>query len=224
MNLVKSYDFFKPEAVKGSIHIIGCGSVGSTVAENLARCGLTNLVLWDFDTVESHNVVNQMFTSKHIGRPKVECLAEMLEEINPDIKGHVKTEPNGWQGKMLSGYIFLCVDNIELRQKIAKMHVQSPYVKAMFDFRTRLTDAQHYAADWSSYQSKTEFIASMDFTHDEAAEATPVSACNVSLSVAPTLRTVCAYGVANFMNFINNQHLKKIVLVDAFGFNVMAFD
>ena len=41
LNLSKSYDFFKPEAVRERIHIIGCGSVGSTVAELLARFGLT---------------------------------------------------------------------------------------------------------------------------------------------------------------------------------------
>ena len=39
MNLSKSYEFFKPESCGGRIHIIGCGAVGSTVAENLSRLG-----------------------------------------------------------------------------------------------------------------------------------------------------------------------------------------
>ena len=52
LNLSKSYDFFKPEDCTERIHIIGCGSVGSTVAELLARFGLTKLTLYDFDTVE----------------------------------------------------------------------------------------------------------------------------------------------------------------------------
>ena len=41
MDLSKSYEFFQPEKYDGRIHIIGCGSVGSTLAENLARCGVT---------------------------------------------------------------------------------------------------------------------------------------------------------------------------------------
>lgn len=36
MNLAKSLDVFSPHDVKGHIHIIGCGSVGSTIAELLA--------------------------------------------------------------------------------------------------------------------------------------------------------------------------------------------
>ena len=78
MNLSKSFEFFDPAKCKGRIHIIGCGSVGSTVAELLARFGITDFVLYDFDTVEPHNIVNQMFTAKHIYKPKVEALKEML--------------------------------------------------------------------------------------------------------------------------------------------------
>ena len=37
MDLSKSYDYFQPEKQDDRIHIIGCGSVGSTVASMLAR-------------------------------------------------------------------------------------------------------------------------------------------------------------------------------------------
>lgn len=45
MDLSKSYEFFQPEKDQARIHIVGCGSVGSTVAENLARCGVTKMTL-----------------------------------------------------------------------------------------------------------------------------------------------------------------------------------
>lgn len=223
MDLSKSYDYFQPEKDQSRIHIIGCGSVGSTVAENLARCGVTNMTLWDFDVVEPHNLANQMFRQKDVGKTKVEALLDILSEINPDIVNDVEMKPKGWQGKILSGYIFLCVDNIELRRQIVEKHMDSPYVKAMFDFRTRLEDAQHYAADWSDSKMKKDFLASMQFSHDEAKEETPVSACNVTLSVCPTVRIICAYGVSNFMNFWNGKPIKKLILADAFGFMLDAF-
>ena len=47
MDLSKSYEYFQPEKDNSRLHIVGCGSVGSTLAENLARCGLTNFTLWD---------------------------------------------------------------------------------------------------------------------------------------------------------------------------------
>ena len=221
MDLSKSYDFFKPEMLKGKIHIIGCGSVGSTVAENLARFGITDLVLYDFDVVEPKNIVNQMFTEKHIGKPKVDALEEMLKEVNADMD--IKKVADGWHGQKLAGYVFLCVDDIEIRKQIVLQNKNNNYIKGMFDFRTRLTDAQHYAADWSDKKMVENFFNSMNFTHDDAKEETPTSACGVTLSVAPTIRLIVGYGVQNFIEFVKENKLRKLILVDALNFSVEAF-
>lgn len=223
MDLSKSYEYFNPDKDDARVHIIGCGSVGSTVAENLARMGVSKMTLWDFDVVEPHNIVNQMFRQQDIGRLKVEALRDILTGINPDITDDLKLQLHGWQGKNLSGYIFLCVDSIELRRKIVEQHMDTTFVKAVYDFRTRLEDAQHYAADWSDPKMKKDLLASMQFSHEEAAEETPVSACNVTLGVCPTVRIICAYGVANHMNFINGKGIKKLVLADAFNMMLDAF-
>ena len=223
LDLSKSYEYFQPEKQKTRIHIVGCGSVGATVAENLARCGITNMTLWDFDRVEPHNLANQIFRQQDIGNLKVDALLDILKEINPDIENDIELKPDGWVGNQMSGYIFLCVDNIELRRKIVEEHMDNPYIKAMFDFRTRLEDAQHYAADWSDFKMKQDFLNSMNFSHEEAKKETPISACNVTLSVCPTVRIICAYGVANFMNFWNEKPLKKLILVNAFNPMVDAF-
>lgn len=216
IDLSKSYDFFQPEKDAAMVHIVGCGSVGSTVAENLARCGVTKMTLWDFDKVESKNIVNQMFREKDIGKPKVEALADILSEINPGIEKSLVLKPQGWNGQLMSGYVFLAVDDIELRRKIVEAHMASPYVRAMFDFRTRLEDAQHYAADWSDPKSKQSFLNSMQFSNDEADDDTEISACGITLGVAPTVRIVCAYGVANYINFVKGLPLKQIVFINAF--------
>ena len=223
MDLSKSYDFFQPEKNKDRIHIIGCGSVGSTIAENLARAGVTKFTLWDFDTVEPKNIANQMFIQADVGSPKVDALTRILCDINPDVKEEIKVMPEGWNGQRLSGYVFLCVDNIDLRREIVEKHFDNIFVKAMFDVRTRLTDAQHYAADWSDHRQKKNFLASMNFSHEEAKAETPVSACNVELSVCPTVRIICALAAANFMNFWNGKPLKNLVLNDAFGMTLDAF-
>lgn len=223
MDLSKSYEYFQPEKCPERLHIIGCGSVGSTVAENLVRTGLTNFTLYDFDRVESHNLANQMFRQEHIGTPKVEALLAMLAEINPDVTSHTVLESEGWHGQRLNGYVFLCVDDIELRREIVEANMSNPYIRAMFDFRTGLEDAQHNAADWADYKMKKDFLASMNFSRESAIAATPVSACNVALCVAPTVRIICAYGVANFMNFVRGNTLKKLILADAFNFSVDAF-
>lgn len=223
MDLSKSYEFFQPEKDDARIHIIGCGSVGSTLAENLARCGVTKMTLWDFDDVEPHNICNQMFRQQDVGKPKVEALRDILTDINPDIIDTLEVKPEGWKGKMLSGYIFLCVDNIELRRQIVEKHMDSPYVKAVFDFRTLLESAQHYAADWSESKMKKDLLNSMQFSHDEAKDETPVSACGITLGVATTVRLICAIGVNNYINFVKGNGIRKFIQIDGFHFMLDAF-
>lgn len=223
MDLSKSYDFFQPEKDNAKIHIVGCGSVGSTIAENLARCGVKNMVLYDFDTVEAHNIVNQMFRQQDVGKLKVEALKDILTDINPELSDTIELKPEGWKGKLMSGYVFLCVDSIELRREIVEKHMDSPYIKAMFDFRTLLESAQHYAADWSVYKMKQDFLKSMQFSHEEAAEETPVSACGITLGVATTVRLICALGVNNYINFVKGNGIKKLSIIDGFNFMLDAF-
>ena len=93
----------------------------------------------------------------------------------------------------------------------------------MLDFRTLLEAAQHYAADWSDRKMKEDFLNSMNFSHDEAKSETPVSACGVTLGVAPTVRAICALGVANFVNYIKGKGLKKLIILDVFNFDLLAF-
>lgn len=224
MNLTKSYEFFNPGDVKSRVHIIGCGSVGSTLAENLARSGVTKMSLWDFDIVESHNIANQMFTEDHIGKPKVEALRDIIMSINPDAAPDIELHPEGWQGKLLSGYIFLAVDSIEIRRDFVEKHMNHPYVKAVFDIRTLLESAQHYAADWSERAQKQKLLRTMQFSHEEAAEETPVSACGITLGVATTVRLVSALAVNNFINFVKGNGLKTFVMIDGFHFVLDAFD
>ena len=223
LDLSKSYEFLKPEDVKERIHVIGCGSVGSTVAELLARYGLTKLFLYDFDVVEPKNLANQMFRQEHIGMIKVEALTQMLCEINPEIRKTCKTFPKGYTGQNLSGYVFLCIDDIELRREIVTANRDNPHIKAMFDFRTRLTDAQHYAADWSNMVMVKSLLNTMNFSNEDAEAATPVSACNVTLSVAPTVRLICSLGVANFVNFVKGMKIKKSMQIDTNQFFLDAF-
>jgi len=87
----------------------------------------------------------------------------------------------------------------------------------------RLTDAQHYAADWNNNKMIEDFLKSMAFSHEEAKAETPVSACNITLSVVPTVRMIVAMGVSNFINFVKGGDIRKLILVDAFGHTIDAF-
>lgn len=222
MNLNKHREFFNPEELIKEIHIIGCGAIGSTIAEQLARLGIKKLHLYDFDTVTEHNITNQMFYLAHVGLTKLKALDEILHAINPEIE--LQHHPEGWQeGTNLSGYIFLAVDSIELRKQIINDNLFNKNITAIFDTRMRLTDAQHFAAK-GDMAGKNFLLSTMNFSDKEAAESTPISACGTSLSVTPTVRLICSLAVSNLINTIQDKPITKTILIDAFDMTIDAFN
>lgn len=216
LSLLKHVDFFNPITdVNGRINIIGCGAIGSNVIMQLVKLGIKELHIYDFDTVVPYNLTNQQYRQIDIGKLKVNAIEHQALEINPDIE--IYKYKKGWQGEHLEGYIFLCLDNIDLRRKIVEQHFNKQAVLAIFDFRMGLEDAQHYGAIWSIQEHKDKLLASMQFSHEEAKEAQPISACGTTLSVLPTILTITALGVSNFINLIRYPtRFKTICLVNPF--------
>ena len=170
-----------------------------------------------------------MYRYSDIGKPKVEALASIICEINPDARADLKLVNERYVDQRLSGYVFLCVDRIETRKEIVMRHRNNTNIKAMFEFRNRLYDAQHRAADWSRPEQIADLLKSMQFSHEDAMRDTPVNACNLPLSVAPTLRLISSYGVANFTNFVTGKGLKTFLQIhpnadeSGFGFEVETY-
>mgnify|MGYP003290118270 CR=1 FL=1 len=217
MDLNKSRDFFDPAKVKKRCHIIGCGSIGSHVAELLARYGIETITLYDFDTVAPHNLANQNFYAKQIGMEKTEALKSILLDINPDMKIELKKQ--GYMGQRIAGFVFICVDNIEVRKQIVQDNINNPNIVAMFDFRTTLEEGQNYFADWSLKSERDNLFKTMNFTHEEAKAITPVSACGFELSVSPVVKDCAINGVANFTNFVNGKEVKHLIISRPYDFS-----
>lgn len=216
MNLNKHLEFFNPLEIEDDIHIIGVGAIGSNLALMLTRLGCNNIHLYDFDKVEEINVANQNYYREQVGKDKTLATLQNMLQINPDLEFTLHNK--GWQpGTTLSGYIFLCLDNIDIRREVTKACKNNKYVKAILDFRMGLADAQHYMADMSDEKAVNRLLETMDFTHEEAKEALPVSACGTSLSVLPTIWTIISAGVANFINFCKTNSYKHTILVNPFA-------
>lgn len=213
MDLSKSYEFFQPESVKERIHIIGCGSVGSTLAELLTRLGLTKISLYDMDIVKEHNLANQLFVLSDVGQAKVDAVAKRMKAINPSVENDLKIYNDGWHGQKLSGYVFLAVDNIELRRKIVEENMQNTFIKGIFDFRTQLTASQHFAANWKKAEEREKLLGTMRFSQAEAEEATELSACNVAMCVMPTVWSCCISGITNFIHMTKGEANKTRICI-----------
>ncbi len=68
-----------------TILVLGCGGVGGYVIESLVRCGIGKIIIVDYDTVDITNINRQIIaTTKNIGKLKVDCFKERINEINPN--------------------------------------------------------------------------------------------------------------------------------------------
>ncbi|MHA1585041.1 MAG: HesA/MoeB/ThiF family protein, partial [Promethearchaeota archaeon] len=65
--------------------IAGIGGLGMVSAEQLARCGIGKLFLFDKDVVESVNLNRMGFLVEDIDKPKVEVIARTIGRVNPDV-------------------------------------------------------------------------------------------------------------------------------------------
>lgn len=66
--------------------IVGVGALGSTVARSLAAAGVRQFVLVDPDLVKPGNVVRHEARLPDVGRAKVDAMAQILRETNPNVE------------------------------------------------------------------------------------------------------------------------------------------
>lgn len=105
-----------------SVLILGVGGVGSYAAESLARIGIKNITLVDYDIVDITNINRQiMALHSTIGKKKIDVLKERILDINPNCNIKTKdifyNEENKdiiFQDKI--DYIFDCCDSIKSKE------------------------------------------------------------------------------------------------------------
>ena len=86
--LLDGWDIEAQERLKlANVLIVGCGGIGCTTAELLARAGVGKITLIDADTIEISNLQRQIaYTQNDVGFYKSEILAKRLQQINPFIQ------------------------------------------------------------------------------------------------------------------------------------------
>lgn len=68
-----------------NVGVAGAGGLGSNCAIALARSGVGNIYIADYDTVDASNLNRQYYFYNQIGMPKVAALAQNIHQINKAI-------------------------------------------------------------------------------------------------------------------------------------------
>lgn len=141
------------------IGIVGLGSVGSIVAEILARTGIANFTLIDFDAVEEKNLdrLTNIF-KEDIGRAKVLAVADGIQKSGTAPKIEINScefsicEKQGFETALDCDIIFSCVDRPWPRQVlnfIAYAHL-IPVIDGGILVRTNKRNTNIIGADWKA--------------------------------------------------------------------------
>ena len=77
---------------KKTVGVAGAGGLGSNIAIALARSGVKQFVLVDFDSIDQSNLNRQYYFLSQVGQKKVLALTENIHNINPDVNCKIHQE------------------------------------------------------------------------------------------------------------------------------------
>lgn len=140
------------------IGIVGLGSVGSIVAESVARIGVGDILLIDPDKVKEHNLDRMLNTSTNdIGQHKVDIAAKAIKQHATAESINIETLPlsvhseKAYKKALDCDVLFSCVDRPVAREVlnyIAFAHL-IPVIDGGID--VRMSDDEFVFAHWRSH-------------------------------------------------------------------------
>ena len=189
--------FFNHQALEGVVDIIGVGAVGSKVAMEVAKLGVTKIRLWDGDEVESHNIANQAFYLSDIGKPKVVAMQEHIKSATGmEVEAHNEyiTETTD-----LCRVVFLCVDTMSGRKEIFEKCLKNNFLTdIVIEVRMGAEELRVYGFN----PCKRQDIINWESTLVDD-EMTVESACGSKTTVGATASMTSAFAVTRFMQWFN---------------------
>ena len=160
MDLSRQEKILNPMDVTVPCHIIGVGATGSWLALQLFKMGIKDIRMYDFDTVEPHNVPNQLFGYNDVGTSKIEAMMKILHKqiewdensdnsiltsqentfkfVTPDYQevcGKIeKITKENFSQLIENGYVFCLVDSMSARKDLFECCKYNIKIKAFFVF------------------------------------------------------------------------------------------
>lgn len=128
MDFTSQNTIYNPEKQRLNIVVIGAGSTGSFLALTLAKMGLKNIKVIDYDKVEEKNIPNQFFRMSDVGKFKIDALQEIIKDFTGiEIETeNVKIDEDYVFDMDLNTLFIFCLDNMEGRKIIYEQLKEFP--------------------------------------------------------------------------------------------------
>lgn len=132
---LRQLGIFDPTEHPAAVTIVGAGGIGGPAALQLAKLGLHNIRVFDFDTVEEHNQPNQIFGTESIGKEKVSELQRLVKPLTDVTIDGINHRITPDSKEELRGIVISAVDSMEARKIILEKTRYNPQVQLLIDGR-----------------------------------------------------------------------------------------
>lgn len=147
-----------PDDLSTPVTVIGAGAIGSWTVLCLAKLGVADITVYDFDTVSIENVGCQLYGEGDINLPKVTALQDHVKKMTGvEIKVMHKT----WDGAA-TPFVISAVDSMEARDYIWKNLKTNTDVFTYIDGRMGGEFMRIYTVDMADRVQVKKYEATID--------------------------------------------------------------
>ena len=207
MDLRRHAELFNPEEFTTPITIIGAGATGGWIAYMLAKLGIKDITIYDYDVIEPHNVPNQIYGKGNVGNLKVAILKDIIYK-QTGINVNIVAEK--YISQRLAGIVILQVDSMSERKRIYDGSIKmQPQVNLMIDSRMGLDMGRIYNINPVNLDQVKRYSKSL-YSDDES----EVSACGASMTVITSALNIASTVVRQVINHHNKLELPTEIMFD----------
>ena len=204
----RQINILNPEEFNTRINIIGVGATGSWMSLALAKMGLSKLHIYDFDTVGEHNLPNQMFGLRDIGRNKAISMRNIIKSLTGFTIGAKDEKLEG--DTPMRGVVFMLTDTMKSRKDIYYKAIKNnPTIDLLIETRMDLRGGRIYVIDPKNLEHIKRYEETL-YNDDEA----EVSACGVSQTVLPTALGITSHAIWKLLDYINGELVYNETVLD----------
>lgn len=226
MNFSRQEELYQGGTNNDVVSIIGVGATGSWVGLLLAKLGVKNIILFDNDIIELHNVPNQLYSKSDIDKFKVNMCKKYMKELGA-MCSHIDNYNMEVDDNVMEDIIpdstatFCLVDSMAVRKELFEAAMKASTRGAhhyWIETRMGLTGYRIYLIDLSDDYQVAEYRKTL--YNDEEAE---VSACGHSQSIVSTAMQCASHAVGLWLAKLNNaEYVPNEIIFDVHSSFIMS--
>lgn len=209
-NRFKDFPWYKAENPP-VVLIGGAGGIGSWTAFLLTRAGF-HTVVYDFDTLEEHNLGGQLFSKQDIGDNKAEALEKLVKSFHDGQLIPVKEKMTS--DSPTHSFVIAAFDNMIARKELFMNWVEAyagPKSEAIFIDGTLTGELlQIYCVRGFDQDAIQMYMERLETTDAEIEEA-PCTRKQTSHSAAMIASLITGFFTNHITNLYSNDHTERNV-------------